>query len=73
MDPFVQTSYPVDTHAKEITDHYDQYEGKTVSLAGRMMSKRVMGKASFADLQDSSGRMQLFVGRDNGNRRLPVV
>lgn len=65
MDPFVQTSYPVDTHAKEITDHYDQYEGKTVSLAGRMMSKRVMGKASFADLQDSSGRMQLFVGRDN--------
>ena len=65
MDPFVQTSYPVDTHAKEITDHYDQYEGKAVSLAGRMMSKRVMGKASFADLQDSSGRMQLFVGRDN--------
>lgn len=65
MDPFVQTSYPVDTHAKEITDHYDQYEGKTVSLAGRMMSKRVMGKASFSDLQDSSGRMQLFVGRDN--------
>lgn len=65
MDPFVQTSYPVDTHAKEITDHYDQYEGKTISLAGRMMSKRVMGKASFADLQDSSGRMQLFVGRDN--------
>ena len=65
MDPFVQTSFPVDTHAKEITDHYDQYEGKTVSLAGRMMSKRVMGKASFADLQDSSGRMQLFVGRDN--------
>ncbi len=65
MDPFVQTSYPVDTHAKEITDHYDQYEGKTVSLAGRMMSKRVMGKASFSDLQDNSGRMQLFVGRDN--------
>ena len=65
MDPFVQTSFPVDTHAKEITDHYDQYEGKSVSLAGRMMSKRVMGKASFADLQDSSGRMQLFVGRDN--------
>ncbi len=65
MDPFVQTSYPVDTHAKDITDHYDQYEGKTVSLAGRMMSKRVMGKASFADLQDNSGRMQLFVGRDN--------
>lgn len=65
MDPFVQTSFPVDTHAKEISDHYDQYEGKTVSLAGRMMSKRVMGKASFADLQDSSGRMQLFVGRDN--------
>ena len=65
MDPFVQTSYPVDTHAKDITDHYDQYEGKTVSLAGRMMSKRVMGKASFSDLQDGSGRMQLFVGRDN--------
>ena len=65
LDPFVQTSYPVDTHAKDITDHYDQYEGKTVSLAGRMMSKRVMGKASFSDLQDGSGRMQLFVGRDN--------
>ena len=65
MDPFVQTSFPVDTHAKDITDQYDRYEGKTVSLAGRMMSKRVMGKASFADLQDSSGRMQLFVGRDN--------
>ena len=65
MDPFVQTSFPVDTHAKDITDQYDRYEGKTVSLAGRMMSKRVMGKASFADLQDGSGRMQLFVGRDN--------
>ena len=65
LDPFVQTSYPVDTHAKDVTDHYDQYEGKTVSLAGRMMSKRVMGKASFSDLQDGSGRMQLFVGRDN--------
>ena len=65
MDPFVQTKYPVDTHAKDITDHYDQYADKTVSLAGRMMSKRVMGKASFADLQDGSGRIQLFVGRDN--------
>jgi lysyl-tRNA synthetase class 2 len=63
-DPFTVTKYDVDTHAQEVNDNYDQLEGKIVSVAGRLMSKRGMGKVSFCDLQDESGRVQLYVRRD---------
>ncbi len=63
-DPFRETRYDVDTHAADINDRYDEMEGKIVSVAGRLMSKRGMGKVSFCDLQDKSGRVQLYVRRD---------
>ena len=63
-DPFVVTKYDVDTHAAEINDNYDEMEGKIVKVAGRLMSKRGMGKVSFCDLMDKSGRVQLYVRRD---------
>ncbi|MCC8130082.1 MAG: lysine--tRNA ligase [Clostridiales bacterium] len=63
-DPFRETRYDVDTHAADITDRYDEMEGTIVSVAGRLMSKRGMGKVSFCDLQDKSGRVQLYVRRD---------
>ena len=69
QDPFRLTSYPVDNHAAPIREKYaalepEQDSGDQVCVAGRMMSKRVMGKASFADLQDKSGSIQLYVRRD---------
>ena len=60
-DPFETTVYNRDTLAAQITEHFEEMEGKTVVLAGRMMSCRNMGKASFADLQDSSGRIQTYI------------
>ncbi|MDD6022646.1 MAG: lysine--tRNA ligase [Oscillospiraceae bacterium] len=63
-NPFAETKYDVDTHAVEINENYDALEGKIVSVAGRLMSKRGMGKVSFCDLQDESGRVQLYVRRD---------
>ncbi|MCD8145820.1 MAG: lysine--tRNA ligase [Clostridiales bacterium] len=63
-DPFQVTKYDVDTHAEAINDHYDLLEGSIVSVAGRLMSKRGMGKVSFCDLQDNTGRVQLYVRRD---------
>ena len=63
-DPFEITTYDRDTYTTDITDNYEEYEGKTVSVAGRLMSKRVMGKASFSDLRDRYGRIQLYVKRD---------
>ena len=63
-DPFVQTKYDFDTHAQDIKGDYASFEGKRVRLAGRLMSKRGMGKVSFCDLQDSTGRIQLFVKID---------
>ena len=68
-DPFQITSYPVDNHAAPVREKFaglepEQESGETVCLAGRMMSKRVMGKASFSDLQDKSGSIQLYVRRD---------
>lgn len=63
-DPFRETRYDVDTHAADITERYDEMEGKIVSVAGRLMSKRGMGKVSFCDLQDKSGWVQLYVRRD---------
>lgn len=64
-DPFVITKYDQTHHSQEIKDHYEELEGKTVSLAGRMMSKRVMGKASFCNLQDLKGNIQSYVARDS--------
>ena len=65
MNPFVCTSYDITAHAGEINDRFDEFEGKSVSMAGRIMSKRDMGKASFIDIQDGSGRMQSYVRRDH--------
>ena len=64
-DPFVITKYDVDTHTPEIKDNFADYEGKDVSVAGRLMSKRVMGKASFGNVQDKSGNIQIYVARDD--------
>lgn len=64
-DPFQITKYDVTHHSTEIKEQFDQLEGKTVSVAGRMMSKRVMGKASFCNVQDLSGNIQSYVARDN--------
>ncbi len=63
-DPYVQTKYEVTSSAKEIKENYETLEGKTVTLAGRLMSKRGMGKVSFCDLQDNTGRIQLYVRFD---------
>lgn len=63
-DPFVITKYNQTHHSSEIKDNFENLEGKTVSVAGRMMSKRVMGKASFCNLQDLQGNIQSYVARD---------
>ena len=63
-DPFIVTKFDRTNLISDILDNYDAYEGKVVVLAGRMMSKRVMGKMSFADLRDTSGKIQLCVKRD---------
>ena len=63
-DPFVETKCDVTHHSQEIKDNYDELEGKTVTIAGRMMSKRVMGKASFCNVADRDGNIQSYVARD---------
>ena len=64
-DPFQITKYDVTHHSQEIKDHFEELEGKSVTVAGRMMSKRVMGKASFCNVQDLQGGIQSFVARDS--------
>ncbi len=64
-NPFVITKYDVTHHSAEIKEQYDVLEGQTVSLAGRMMFKRVMGKASFCNIQDLQGKIQAYVARDS--------
>ena len=64
-DPFQITKYDVTHHSMEIKEHYDQMEGQKVSIAGRMMFKRVMGKASFCNIQDLQGTIQCYVARDS--------
>ena len=64
-DPFVITKYNQTHHSQEIKDNFGELEGKTVSIAGRMMSKRVMGKASFCNVQDLKGNIQSYVARDS--------
>ena len=63
-DPFQLTKFVVTSNAQEIKDHFDEMEGKPVSIAGRMMSKRGMGKVSFCDIQDKTGRIQLYARKD---------
>ena len=64
-DPFVITKYDQTHHSQEIKDQFEELEGKRVSIAGRMMSKRVMGKASFCNVQDLKGNIQSYVARDS--------
>ena len=64
-DPFTITKYDVTAHTQQIKDNYEQLAGKDVSIAGRMMSKRVMGKASFCNIQDRDGNIQCYVARDS--------
>ncbi len=64
-DPFQITKYDVTAHSSDIKDHFEEMEGKTVTVAGRMMSKRVMGKASFCNVQDLKGNIQSYVARDS--------
>ena len=64
-NPFVITKYDVTNHSEDIREQYGDLEGKEVSLAGRMMFKRVMGKASFCNIQDIKGRIQIYVARDD--------
>ncbi|MGL4346406.1 MAG: lysine--tRNA ligase [Cellulosilyticaceae bacterium] len=63
-DPFKITKYDVTAHSKAITDKFDDYEGQIVSIAGRIMAKRDMGKASFVHIQDQDGRIQSYVRKD---------
>lgn len=64
-DPFQIMKYDVSHHSKDISDNFDKLEGQEVSLAGRLMSKRVMGKASFCNIQDLQGKIQSYVARDS--------
>ena len=64
-NPFEITKYDVSHHSQEVKDNYDALEGKEVTIAGRMMFKRVMGKASFCNIQDLKGNIQAYVARDD--------
>ena len=64
-DPFVKTKYDVDAHSLQIKNDFENFEGKTVSIAGRIMARRIMGKASFVTLRDGEGDIQLYVRRDD--------
>ncbi len=64
-DPFTHVKYDVTAYSADIHENFEEWEGKEVSLAGRMMSKRVMGKAAFSDLRDTKGRIQMYFRRDD--------
>lgn len=64
-DPFQITKYDVTVHSTDVKENYNEWEGKEVSIAGRMMSKRVMGKASFCNVQDLKGNIQCYIARDD--------
>lgn len=65
QDPYQVTKYDVTAHSQEIITHFEEMEGQEVSVAGRLMSKRVMGKASFSHVQDQQGQIQIYVRRDD--------
>ena len=71
-NPFEIVTYDQDHHTKEILDNYEAFEGKEVSIAGRLMQKRVMGKASFANVQDRDGNIQIYVSRDDLGEDYPA-
>ena len=64
-DPFVQETYNVTAHSKDIKDNFEAMEGEEVAIAGRIMRKRIMGKAAFFDVQDKQGRIQCYIKRDD--------
>ena len=64
-DPFLVTKYDATHHSSDISDNYDEFEGKEVSVAGRMMAKRIMGKAAFTHILDLKGRIQAYVSKDS--------
>ena len=64
-NPYEQVKYPVDNDSKNIKENFEEFEGKTVCLAGRMMSRRIMGKASFSHISDKSGNIQIYVTRQD--------
>ncbi len=64
IDPYPAEEFVTTANAKEIKENYDKFEGKEVALAGRIMTRRIMGKASFAELKDGTGRIQLYFNRD---------
>jgi lysyl-tRNA synthetase class 2 len=64
IEPYPAAEYKVSAKIEDILNNFDKYEGKQVQVAGRMMSRRIMGKASFSELKDASGRMQIYVNRD---------
>ncbi|HCT65648.1 MAG TPA: lysine--tRNA ligase [Lachnospiraceae bacterium] len=64
-DPFEIVKYPVDKHSLDIVENYAELEGKEVTIAGRLMAKRIMGKASFCNIQDRDGKMQAYVSRND--------
>ncbi len=70
-NPYEEVVYDQTEHTQQIKDNYEQYEGKEVSIAGRLMAKRVMGKASFANVQDRDGNIQLYVSRDDLGEEYP--
>lgn len=63
-NPFVNETWNVEVHSQDIKDNFEQYDGQNVSMAGRIMAKRVMGKASFIDILDKKGRIQCHIKRD---------
>ena len=65
IDPYPAAEFKVTAHAIQILDNFSDFDGKEVILAGRMMSQRIMGKASFAELKDASGRIQVYISRDD--------
>ena len=69
-DPFQITKYDVTHHSTDIKNNFEELEGKTVRIAGRVMSKRVMGKASFCNVQDLPGNIQVYVARQHRRRVL---
>ena len=70
-DPFQITKYDVTAHSMDIKEHYEEWEGKEASIAGRLMFKRVMGKASFCNIQDLKGNIQVYVARDSIGEDVP--
>ena len=65
IDPYPAAEYPTNAFSDEIKANFAEGEERTVCIAGRMMSRRVMGKASFVELQDSKGRIQVYITRDD--------